>query len=193
MHSARDSKVELRSGIHGLTARRRALGLIAVVLIFVTGCSNAGISTTSGPQPAGSNPSKIALMVCQQKAVGEIDEAIGETAFVTHRSWVDHNYSCDYRFSSGNMILSVKELSSWAQTMSYFNTLSETLGKKTVLYDLGQGGFQAPDGSVVVRKDWKILDVNPVGLPSQFGSPPTTAGDVAATVAFVILGCWHGD
>jgi len=57
------------------------------------------------PQPAGSNPSEITLMVRQQKAASEIEESLGETAVVTHRTWVIHLYSCDYRFRSGNMIL----------------------------------------------------------------------------------------
>jgi hypothetical protein len=46
---------------------------------------------------------------------------------------------------------------------------------------------------VVVRKDWKVLLVDSSGLPAQFGVPSTSSGDVAVTVADVILGCWAGD
>jgi hypothetical protein len=46
---------------------------------------------------------------------------------------------------------------------------------------------------MVVRKDWKILTVDISGLPAQFGRPPTSRGDVAVTVADVILACWSGD
>ncbi len=53
--------------------------------------------------------------------------------------------------------------------------------------------FQTTNGSVVVRKDWKVLLVNSTGLPPQFGQPPTSSGDVAVTVSDVILGCWAGD
>ena len=49
------------------------------------------------------------------------------------------------------------------------------------------------DGSVVVRKDWKVLLVDDSALPTQFGVPPTSASDIAVTVADVILGCWAGD
>jgi hypothetical protein len=31
------------------------------------------------------------------------------------------------------------------------------------------------------------------GLPPQFGVPPTSATDVAFTLADLILGCWDGD
>jgi hypothetical protein len=72
--------------------------------------------------------------------------------------------------------------------------LGKTLHKtSTPLRDLGQGAFQVRNGSVVVRKDWKVLLVDITGLPSEFGEPPTSSGDVAATVADVILGCWAGD
>jgi hypothetical protein len=46
---------------------------------------------------------------------------------------------------------------------------------------------------VVVRKDWKVLLVDSSKLPPQFGVPATPSGDVAVTVADVILGCWSGD
>ena len=67
------------------------------------------------------------------------------------------------------------------------------MGKARTLQQLGQGAFQTTDGSVVVRKDWKVLLVNSAGLPAQFGQPPTSSGDVAVTVSDVILGCWAGD
>jgi hypothetical protein len=118
---------------------------------------------------------------------------LGETATVSKPTWVDHLYSCKYRYSTGSMELSVKELSSWPQTTAYFQQLADQLGKSRDLQDLGQGAFQTTDGSVVVRKDWKILLVDISGLPPQFGVPPTSSGDVAVTVGDVILGCWAGD
>ncbi len=132
-------------------------------------------------------------MVCQVKAAREIQEALGEAAVVTDRTWADHRYSCDYRYPRGTIVLSVKELSSWSQTFGYFDALGSKLSRARTLYALGQGAFQARDGSVVVRKDWKILLVDVTGLPSRFGSPPTSSGGVALTVADVILGCWSGD
>ena len=108
-------------------------------------------------------------------------------------SVAEHLYSCEYRYPSGSMTLSMKELSSWPQTYAYFDSLQTQLGMSRDLENLGQGAFQTTDGSVVVRKDWKVLLVNSSGLPSQFGVPPTSSGDVAVTVADVILGCWAGD
>ena len=179
---------------------RRAVVVLVAIAVLATGCSAGGRSsvrttqsTVPGPQPAGASPSEIALMVCQPKAAGEIQDVLGETAVVEDRTWKDDLYSCKYRFSTGTMVLSVKELSSWDQTYSYFAMLGKTLGKTSTVLNLGQGAFQVKNGSVVVRKDWKILLVDITGLPSRFGSPPTSSGDVAATVAFIILGCWAGD
>ena len=73
------------------------------------------------------------------------------------------------------MALSVKELSSWAQTYAYFDARHPT-GQARTLQGLGQGAFQTTDGSVVVRKDWKVLLVDSSGLPAQFGVPPTSSG-----------------
>jgi hypothetical protein len=132
-------------------------------------------------------------MVCAPKAQGEIARVLGVTAHVATPTWVDHLYTCRYSYPDGSFILSVKELSSWSQTDGYFASLGKTLGDKGSLANLGQGAFTTSDGSVIVRKDWKILTVDIAPLPAQFGKPPTTKADVAYTVADVILGCWDGD
>jgi hypothetical protein len=67
------------------------------------------------------------------------------------------------------------------------------MGKARDLEALGQGAFQTTNGSVVVRKDWKVLVVDDTGLPARFWVPTTSSGSVAVTVADVILGCWAGD
>jgi hypothetical protein len=132
-------------------------------------------------------------MICQSKAAGEIQDVLGEKTVVTDKSWTDHRYSCEYKFKSGTVRLSIKELSSWSQTLDYFSSLASSLHRTSTLSNLGQGAFQVQDGNVVVRKDWKILLVDTTGLPAKFGSPPTTRSDVAVTIAFIILGCWAGD
>ncbi len=48
------------------------------------------------------------------------------------------------------------------------------------------------DGSVVVRKDYKVLLIDVTKLPPQFGVPPASRGDVAINVAETIMGCWSG-
>ena len=98
-------------------------------------------------------------MVCAKKAQIEIGDALGERASVSKPTWVDHTYTCLYHYASGSFTMSVKELSSWSQTLSYFQARRSSLGFTGSLGNLGQGAFSTKNGSVIVRKDWKILDV----------------------------------
>ena len=173
--------------------RRARLGL--AVLAVVLGIADCGSVNTSAesPKPAGKSPSAIARMVCTEKAAGEIAQVVGAKASVTAPTWADHLYSCGYHYSEGTMVLSVKELSSWTQTYAYFDELAETLHKAAPVKGLGQGAFVVGDGSVVVRKDWKILLVDISGLHGMVGSPPNPRNTVALDAAAVILDCWSGD
>ena len=173
--------------------RRARLGLaVLAVVLGIAGCGS-GKAPAESPQPAGNSPSAIARMVCTEKATGEIAEVVAAKASVTAPTWADHLYSCGYRYREGTMVLSVKELSSWTQTYAYFHELAETLHKTAPVKGLGQGAFVVGDGSVVVRKDWKILLVDISGLHGMVGSPPSSRNTVALDAAAVILGCWSGD
>jgi len=178
---------------------RRGLPFVVVsVALVVASCGStptapqAGTGTTV-PLPASRLPAEIAKMVCQPKAQGQLAEVLGVSAVVQTPTWVDHLYSCRYQYPDGSMVLSIKELSSWAETLSYYAMLGRQLGNIGPLGNLGQGAFTTTDGSVVVRKDWKVLLVDISGLPAQFGVPPTSKADIADTVSDVILGCWSGD
>ncbi len=175
---------------------------VAALAVLGAGCSSGSpsssrstTSTTVGPLPAGSTPSPLAVQICATEAREDIASSLGEAATVSTPTWsaAQHLYSCDYRYPSGSFTLSMKELSSWSETYAYFDSLQTQLGKSLDLPNLGQGAFQTTDGSVVVRKDWKVLLVDSSGLPAQFGVPPTPSSDIAVTVADVILGCWAGD
>ncbi len=168
----------------------------AAMVVTLVGCGSSSpskVSATRVPLPAGRLPSDISKMVCAPEAQREIAAALGVTAYVQTPTWSGHLYSCRYTYPNGAFVLSVKELSSWAQTFAYFRGIRSRLGDTTTLHNLGQGGFVTRGGSVAVRKDWKVLLVDISGLPSQFGKPPTPSFDVSVTIADVILGCWSGD
>jgi hypothetical protein len=171
-----------RSGLAGLAA--------LAVLLAVAGC---GTASAQAPQPAGTSPSQIARMVCTPKTARDIAQVLGAKASVAAPTWADHLYSCGYQYKEGTMVLSVKELSSWAQTYAYFHQLARTLHETFPIAGLGQGAFGVRGGSVVVRKDWKILLVDTSGLRGNVGSPPNSPLEVAVNVATAILGCWNGD
>ena len=183
--------------------RGRPLALLLAVGLVATGCSGGTSSTSAAPttslapKPAGATPSPISVQVCSAEAQKDMASALGERASVSTPTWVAHRYACTYDYPgadpTGSFEVSVKELSSWAETTTYYDGLAAQLGNTRNLESLGQGAFQTTDGSVVVRKDWKVLLVDDSALPTQFGVPPTSASDIAVTVADVILGCWAGD
>lgn len=133
-------------------------------------------------------------MVCAEKAQREMASVLGVSPTHVYKpTWSDHLYTCRFQYSEGTMVISVKELSSWGQTFAYFRALGAQMGETQQLENVGQGAYSTRNGSVVARKDYKILVVDTSGLPSEFGVPPTSSADVAVTVADLIMGCWAGD
>ena len=60
-------------------------------------------------------------MVCAPEAQREIAAALGVTAHVQTPTWSGHVYTCRYMYPNGAFVLSVKELSSWSQTLCIFS------------------------------------------------------------------------
>jgi hypothetical protein len=144
---------------------------------------------TYGPLPSAS-----ARMLCRDETQEDIAEVLGVTPVTDPTStWVNHKYTCPYVYSDGAMVLSVKELPTIAATLAYEQYLGRTLGNTGAVANVGQGGFTTTNGSVVTRKDNKILLVEIGGLPANFGKPATTRAEVALTVTDIILACWRGD
>ena len=167
---------------------RLAGAATSFALLAAAGCASAGASPGHAQAPAAAT-----AMICRTEAIQEIASAVGVKATVSRPAWSDHVYSCTYKYPSGSMRLSVKELPDLPQTGAYYGQLEAGMGDKGAVQNLGQGAFHTANGSVVVRKDAKVLLVDVTGLPAQFGEPPTTSGNVALTVADVILACWSGD
>jgi hypothetical protein len=157
------------------------------------GTGDQAPATATTPGTSDQAPATATTMICRTEAAAEIDSALGVKATVSSPTWTDHLYSCTYRYPSGSMQLSVKELSNSTQTDAYYHQLGVQMGDTGAVMNIGQGAFHTTNGSIVVRKDSKVLLVDVTGLPAQFGQPPTTSGNVALTVAEVILACWSGD
>jgi len=100
-------------------------------------------------------------------------------------------YSCTYIYPHGSIVLTVKEVSSAAETTAYFNGLAKKYGKKQNINGLAQGAFITPDDDVVVRKDYKILLVDVKGIAANF-EPAMPRDQVAENIAAAIMSCWTG-
>lgn len=181
-----------------MTRLGSALVLAAVLGLAAGGtaaASTTGVSrgVTVPPRPSGAKPSASSKMVCAREAQNEIQSGLGaQPTQVSAPTWIDHVYSCQYRYANGSFTLTVKELNSAVQTARYFNDLSLRFGRRPDRIAIGQGAFLTTNGSIVVRKDWKVLDVDVSQLPASFGQPPQNPADVAVSVAATILSCWSG-
>jgi len=157
---------------------------------------NSGPTTTGHlDKPATNTPSVSAKMICESEAANDIyNEATGvKTISAFKPTWVGHVYSCDYTYPGGAVMrLSVKELSSPEETTAYYDSLAQQLGKAEDQPGLGQGAFTTKNGSLVVRKDYKVLLVDVSKLPASFGVPPDPRDKVAINVGVTIMGCWTG-
>ena len=172
----------------------------ALVLIVGSGSTTHPTPPPAAPgtvrhvaEPAGPYPSASAQMVCAPEAQNEVASALGATGTVpVPPTWVDHLYSCRYVYPDGTMALSVKELSNLAETTAYFESLHRLLGQSEQLNGVAQGAFVTRDGSLVLRKDYKVLLVDTSGLPVPFGSAFKSRSQVAVGVGITVLGCWTG-
>lgn len=66
------------------------------------------------------------------------------------------------------------------------------LGKLAPLDGIGETAFYTREGSIVARKDFKVLLVDVSGLPATFGDPPAPRASISHIIAAVIMGCWSG-
>ena len=169
--------------------------LVAALLVITAGCA----AEAPPPVPAAvataapTGPSDSAQMVCAPEAQGDIAVALGVTAQrVEKPTWQDRVYSCRYVYAGGSFVLAVKELTNALETTDYFESLQKKLGDVQNVDGLGQGGFITPNGSVVVRKDFKVLLVDDSTLPAALSTPPLTPGNVAMLVAKTVMDCWTG-
>src|SRR5947207_1461004 len=162
----------------------RSVLLVVVMIVALVGCG--GNSTTSkrsaqsSAQAVAATPSKSAKMICEQEAADEVAAVIGvKTTKAVVPTWSHGLYSCRYVYPNGVIALSVKELPNQAVTDAYFASLRRQHGEQRTWANLGQGAFVTPNGSIVVRKDDKVLFVDISRLPAQFGSPPTARANAA--------------
>jgi hypothetical protein len=177
----------------------------AVVTAGCGGSSSTTGSTTTGPsgstdgtvhiaRPVGATPSKSAQMICSpeaQQALLASATGVRTTQPVTP-TWKDDLYSCRYVYGTAVMVLSVKELANKSDTDEYFLSLTRQLGVARTV-PLGQSAFVTRDGSVVVRKDYKVLLIDMSKLPQKFGEPLDSRENIALNAASAIMGCWTGE
>jgi hypothetical protein len=170
---------------------RKFVFVAAALVVVVVGVPVGASATASTAAVA---PSRSAKMICSREAQKDIAVTLGgvKPTVVTQPTWSAQVYSCTYMYTSGAVALSVKELGTKRATTSYVTSLARVLGRRPDKLPLGQGAFWTTNGSVVVRKDTKVLLVDTSHLMAGLGVPPENASDAAANIAVTVLGCWTG-
>lgn len=174
------------------------LALAAALALALGGCASAGhgaaglgAAPTPGAAATTDGPSDAAHLVCTGTAENEITGALGiRTTEPLAPTWTDHVYACRYAFADGSMRLSVKDLPDDAGTTAWFDSLHIAATGSTALSGMGDGAFQEPNGTVVVRKDHAVLVVDVAALPATVGKPVRPRATAARTVAQTVLICW---
>jgi hypothetical protein len=171
--------------------------LLVACGLAIAGCGSskpaATTTSTSTGHPAGAEPSASSKMICSEEAQTDITASLGVKATVSTPTWVDDVYGCKYVYPSGTINLSVKELDNEAETTAMYKSFETKLGRRPEVVSFGEGAFITTNGSVIVRKDFKVLDVDVSLLPQKFGQPLQDRSDVALSVAATVMSCWTGE
>jgi hypothetical protein len=169
---------------------RWGVGAVILALILAAG-GNAAARTP--PRAALATPTKKAKMVCAREAQHDIAGVLAiKPAAVTRPTWANQLYSCTYQYPTGSFTVSVKQLADRPATVQYFNALGTFLNRLPDDVPMGDGAYLTANGSMVVRKDNNVLEVDAGKLPAQFSKLHLSPADVASSVAMTILGCWKG-
>jgi hypothetical protein len=185
----------------GGVTRRLAFLVVLAAALAIAGCgsssSGKGAQPTTttvadGGHPPGAEPSASSKMICSLEAQRDITASIGVKATVTTPTWVNDVYACNYKYANGVIAMSVKELASAAETTTEYNADAAKLGRRPDVVSFGEGAFITTNGSVIVRKDFKVLDIDVSKLPQKFGTPPQDRSNIALSIAATVMSCWTG-
>jgi hypothetical protein len=132
-------------------------------------------------------------MVCEHEAQDDISVQLGVTpTHVGPLRFADHTTSCRYSYPDGAFDLSVQDLPDEPATTAAYDGLGAQRGRVADLDLPGASAFTTTDGSVVLRKDTKVMLVDVIALPTTFGRPPAPRAAAALLITKAILGCWTG-
>ena len=176
---------------------RQATALVLLAVLAACGQPSAATGPLPSPAPTSAPadvPSPQAEMVCQPEAQADIQDLIGLVPTrVGPIQYANHVTTCRYAYADGSFTLIVQDLPNDLTTTDAFNALAGKLGRVDSIDLPDANAFSTTDGSIVLRKDTKVMLVDVTGLPATFGSPPSSRADAARLIMKAVLGCWTGD
>jgi hypothetical protein len=177
-----------------------ALLFAAGIAVAAAGCGQSS-APPAGPLPSAAPvsalpdvPSPQAEMVCAPEAQEDVQNLIGVVATkVGPIQYANHTTTCRYVYPNGSFTLVVQDLPNDITTTRTYDALAGKLGKTDTIDLPGAQAFSTTDGSVVLRRDTKVMLVDVTQLPATFGNPPSPRADAARLIMKAVLNCWVGD
>lgn len=171
-----------------------AAAVAAALVLGLTGCSQPP-PPVIGPQPTAmvlpDAPSPQAAMVCQPEAQQEVQDLIGVAPTkVGPIQYADHTSTCRYDYANGSFALVVQDLPNELVTTNTYEALADKLGRVDRIALPDADAFSTTNGSVVLRRDTKVMLVDVAQLPATFGEPPSKRTDAARLIMKAVLNCW---
>jgi hypothetical protein len=167
--------------------QRQLARVLAAVCLVVAGvvCSEGSAFARGAPKPSAK-----ARMICADEAQEDLAGVLAIHAKVTKPAWRDRIYSCTYRYPTGSFDISVTEFPKIAAAKDDFTRLAAEPAVAQADLGMGDGSLLRRDGSIAVRIDRRVLEIDPTHLPARFAGLKLTRRAVAQTVATTILRCW---
>ena len=175
---------------------------LAVLAALLAGCG--GQAPPSVPQNAPQVgpavvtalpdvPSPQAEMVCLPEAQQDIQDIIGVVpTAVGPIQYANHTSTCRYAYSNGAFTLVVQDLPNDITTTRTYEAHAGKLGRVEKIDLPDAEAYTTNDGSIVLRRDTKVMLVDVTQLPGTFGNPPSPRGDAARLIMKAVLNCWVG-
>jgi len=191
----------------GRHLRRAAAGPVAgglaALAVLLAGCGGQPAAPSGSPTGPSVGPAVVtalpdapspqAEMVCAPEAQQDIQDLIGVVpTAVGPIQYANHTSTCRYAYPNGAFTLVVQDLPNDITTTRTYEALAGKLGKIDSIDLPDAQAFTTNDGSIVLRRDTKVMLVDVTQLPGTFGSPPSPRADAARLIMKAVLNCWVG-
>jgi hypothetical protein len=186
-----------------LAAAGPVAGGLAALALVLAGCGGQPPAPSAPPSGSAVGPAVVtalpdapspqAEMVCAPEAQQDIQDLIGVVpTAVGPIQYANHTSTCRYAYANGAFTLVVQDLPNDITTTRTYEALAGKLGKIDSIDLPDAQAFTTNDGSIVLRRDTKVMLVDVTQLPGTFGSPPSPRGDAARLIMKAVLNCWVG-
>jgi hypothetical protein len=153
--------------------------------------AGAALSVILGPGIAaakGPAAKTIAAEICEPMVRNAVEASLGSPLPAAQQgAWAGRTFTCTYPLTGGQLVLSVDDLRTKKKAQATYLTLNRATQHPTRLNGLGNGAFQAPDGTIFAFKGQFLLHINPGAAP-----PTVQKSDLAFAAVVAVMSCWTG-